>query len=153
MLTVKTYPLEPDKSKELITSLNYMLNAIKNKMVELNKSYNNILQFQVSYDNGSYFEFLTHPNSNQLFIIYSNEFGVQTNELSLQEALNLNKYALEIQTKMRNNNLKEYQVYYTEQNINKFIAIYNEHNKEERHFLHKNYEEFIRESPEEELEL
>lgn len=153
MLTIQTQGLTDQQASELKNSLNYMLNAIKNGLFEQARKTKESIRFKIQFDNDSYFEFLKDPNMKQMYLIYSNKDGIVTNTLSLQEALNLNKYTLNIQARLKANNFEPLEAYFTEQSINKFIAIYDEHNKEERHSLHKNYEEFIQESPEEELEL
>lgn len=106
------------KSKLLLTSLNNMISQIISKVSKMEE--NNF--FQINFDNGDMFYI---GNNN---ISYVNIIGQELDIISLNTALNINKYVLDIQFKIKNIDKNNSLIgCYTEQDLTKRIPVYGEH--------------------------
>ena len=125
------------RAKELVSSLEYMLNSVAQVLKERATQTNDVCSFKISFDNGKSLQMMAFSNKENTYLNmeFFDEYCIPREEISLQEALNLNKYALDIKTRLdsiaRSENFT-LSAYYTEQSIERKFPIYAEHNKEDR---------------------
>lgn len=132
--------LNEKRSKELKYSINEMINTV------INKFYKKICSEKI--DNSSYHFEMEFDNNNSFYIdlIYTNKElivdygyidykGEHKNVISLQEALNINKYSKDIEynlDKFLQNNEHRFYGCFTTQNIDTKIPIFNENDAKNR---------------------
>lgn len=129
--------------RELKTSVNLMINNI---IRYLNQKQNNMDRtvFSITFDNGDKFLIICLKNHFNK-VSYINKYGEEQDTIPLQSALNINKYAKDIENsiKIHRNNLS-FTAYYTEQPIDKIIPLYAKDNISLRKELYyKNYCQYI----------
>jgi len=130
------------RAKELITSLEYMLNSVAQVLKDKASQTNELCTFKISYDNGSSLQMMAFTSKGNTYfnMEFSDEHGLPREEICLQEALNLNKYALDIRTQLDSISKSAdftFHAFFTEQSIKRKIPIYAEHNKAERNMTNK----------------
>lgn len=84
--------LSEKKAKELSTSLNYLVNNIINVLLKKNVERGS---FKIKFDNDSVFSIITFKE--KVFVSYVDKYQKKKEMLSLQDALNINKYARDIE--------------------------------------------------------
>lgn len=119
-----------------------MLNSVAKVLKDRNSHTNEPCMFKISFDNGSTLQAMAFTTKgNQYFNIeFLDRNGMPCEEISLQEALNLNKYALDIKSRLNSISKSSnftFHAFFTEQSIKKKIPIYAEYNKEERNMTNK----------------
>jgi hypothetical protein len=114
--------LSEKQAKELKVSLNYLIDNII-KCLKENPKKRGI--FRLTFDNEAIFQVEVTPKG--VFVEYDNKYHEKVEELSLQEALNINKYARDIEV-MLSKAKESYEIagYFTEQNPFKMICIFGE---------------------------
>lgn len=114
--------LSEKKAKELSTSLNYLVNNIIDVLLKKNVEKGS---FKIKFDNDSVFSIITFKE--KVFVSYVDKYQKKKEMLSLQDALNINKYARDIEYQLLQiDNNHVIKAFYTEQNIEKLIAIFAE---------------------------
>ena len=102
-------------AKLLISSLNNMVSQVI-------KNLDNYNMFDIVFDNEERFSI------NKNGIMYFDSLGYEADIISLNTALNINKYVLDIQNKIKNIDKNNSLIgCYTEQDLAKRIPIYGEH--------------------------
>ena len=130
------YKLTEIQAKELKTSLNYLVNNILSFLKK--KEYNYYKnKFSIIFNNKNVFSIILIKNE-FVQLSYINIYGEDNESISLQDALNINKYALDIENHILYDNLDSFEAYYTEQNIDKIIPIFTERNKKLRIIINNN---------------
>ena len=130
--------LSAKQAKELSVSLNLFVNATKKQLIQKCKGEFLYSQFKVEYDNGDVFRIFAQTDTigkTQSFVEYEKRTGELMQVISLQDALNINKYVRDFEqiVKHRDINDNVFRGYYTEQSIDKKIAIYNESDAQQRY--------------------
>ncbi len=129
------------RSKELATSLNNMIYSIFMELSEemsKNPTDQSIKTWQLEFDNGNtlYIEVEQTSNGIKKSVTFYDCDGEERETISLQDALNVNKYTKDIENQVqqayKGKAFKCLYGYYTEQPIDKEIIIYDEHNNKER---------------------
>ena len=142
--------LEEKRAKELQFSLNELINTILNTFKkQLEKSYDKKEYiFELEFDNNSSFYITSLYNGNEIIQDYGyiDRFGINKDVLELQEALNINKYALEIEkiteSFISQNSIK-FEGIFLMQNIDRKLPIFHERDVHSRYENIKNTE-FLR---------
>lgn len=130
--------LSAKQAKELSVSLNLFIKSTEK--ILLSECYKNkgLAQFKIEFDNGNKFRIIAQIDSwgkIQTYVEYENRRGQLLSEISLQDALNINKYVREFEMMIKHNDINNqtFRGYYTEQDINKKIAIYNKNDVKQRY--------------------
>ncbi len=112
--------LNEKQAKELKSSLNYMIDNLLQQKGER-------FSFSIQFDNGSVFAVGRLNKKN--YIVLQDVYGDIQHKISLQEALNINKYALDIQNKLAEITINpeyEFKGFITEQYVDKLLPIFAE---------------------------
>ncbi len=128
------HKLDEKKSKELLYSINQMITytfkTLHEKALQ-EKLFDDFLGLKLHFDNKNEFYISTICNGKSFNddFGYLDKRGQYKDSLTLQEALNINKYALDIEFKLKQSLDQPQTVidtYYTEQNIDARLPIFNE---------------------------
>lgn len=112
--------LNEKQAKELKSSLNYMIDNLLQQKGER-------FSFSIQFDNGSVFAVGRLNKKN--YIVLQDVYGDIQYKISLQEALNINKYALDIQNKLTEITINpeyKFKGFITEQYVDKLLPIFAE---------------------------
>ncbi len=135
MLTIDVeHLLDEKRSKELIYSLNELIRTVIKRYTDKingDKDKHGRYRLELKFDNGNtfYISALFTPKEIKTDYGYITQFEGYKDCLSLQEALNINKYALNIEFRLNqflNQPRATIEAYYTEQNIGARLPIFNE---------------------------
>lgn len=119
------------QAKDLTTSFIRMLSDVSNKLEILCENNKKDYYFTISFDNNSSLTILTYIDNNKIKteINYTDCYANKLEMITLQDALNINKYVLEIQGLIKknfNNENYNFKAFYTEQPIDKIFPMYKE---------------------------
>ncbi|SDW49939.1 hypothetical protein SAMN05216391_10961 [Lachnospiraceae bacterium KHCPX20] len=129
--------LSEKKTKELVVSLNLFVSAAEKKLSQECRQGKCNTRFTVEFDNGNTFRIMVQLDSDNHIrknIEYEDNTGRLLTTIGLQEALNLIKYVREFEHIIKHGDIngKSFRGYFTEQSLERNIAIFAERDVKER---------------------
>jgi hypothetical protein len=124
--------LSEKNAKLLSSSINQMISAISEELKQQIDDISTTNEFIIHFDNGNTFRITVFIQDEFIYSSckYENNYGERQETISLQDALNINKYARDIEillSKLQPN--YTFEAYYTEQPLNRLLPVFREREK------------------------